>query len=102
MKLLTKALATKIPKLYGTESVSLPEKVVHAKLFHPISNWEWYVLEYDGQDICFGLVVGHETEFGYFSLSELSGLNMPVERDLYFQPMQIQDLAVYGIEKVTA
>jgi hypothetical protein len=102
MKLLTRALTNKIPKLYETESVPLPEKVAYAKLFHPISNWEWYVLEYDGQDICFGLVVGHETEFGYFSLKELSSLSLTVERDLYFQPMQIQDLAVYGIERVAA
>jgi Protein of unknown function (DUF2958) len=102
MKLLTKALQAKIPKLYETERVPLPEKVAHAKFFHPISNWEWYVLEYDGQAICFGLVVGHETEFGYFSLKELSSLSLPVERDLYFQPMQIQDLAVYGIERVAA
>jgi len=105
MKLVTNALAAKIPKLYETESVRLPDKVAHAKLFHPISNWTWYVVEYDGQDTCWGLVVGHETEFGYFSLRELGetlGFGLPVERDMYFRATQLQDLPVYGIERVAA
>jgi hypothetical protein len=105
MTLLTKALAAKIPKLYKTEGIPLPEKMVYAKFFHPVSNWTWFVIEYDGEDICFGLVVGHETEFGYFSLQELSrviGIGLPIERDIYFQPTQLQDLPVYGIERVAA
>jgi|SRR5581483_12098829 len=106
MRLLTKSIISRIPKLYETEGVPLPEKVAYAKLFHPVSNWTWYVVEYDGNDICFGLVVGHETELGYFSLEELStvgdGLGIGIERDLYFQPIQLQDLPVYGIERVAA
>lgn len=106
MKLLTKALAAKLPRLYETENVPLPQKVAYAKLFDPGSTWTWYVMEYDGKDACFGLVVGHETEFGYFSLQELSSLQfrgMPViERDMYFRPTQVQDLPVYGIERVAA
>jgi hypothetical protein len=106
MKLLTKALTDKLPKLYETESVPLPEKVAHAKLFDPGSTWTWYVMEYDGKDICFGLVVGHEIEFGYFSLQELSSLQfhgVPViERDRYFQPTQVQDLPIHDIERVVA
>jgi hypothetical protein len=106
MKLLTKAIADKIPKLYETENVPMPEKVAYAKLFDPGSTWVWYVMEYDGIDTCFGLVVGHETEFGYFSLNELSRLRfreIPViERDMHFRPTQAQDLLVYGIERVVA
>lgn len=105
MQLLTKALAARIPRLYETEGTALSDKVVHAKFFHPVSSWTWYVIEYDGQDTCFGLVVGHETEFGYFSLEELSranALGLPIERDLYFQPTPLQDLPVYGIERVAA
>jgi hypothetical protein len=102
MKLMPKKIAAKIPNLYRTERISLLEKVAYAKFFHPISNWTWYVIEYDGNDTCFGLVVGHETEFGYFSLRELSGIwvGLPIERDLYFRPTQIQDLPVHGIERV--
>ncbi len=106
MKLLTKTLADKLPKLYETECVPLPEKVAYAKLFDPGSAWIWYVMEYDGSDTCFGLVIGHEMEFGYFSLQELSSLQLHgvpvIERDMYFRPTQVQDLPIHGIERVAA
>lgn len=105
MKLITKDIARKLPALYSTESVPLPEKVAHVKLFHPVSNWTWYIMEYDGNDTCFGLVIGHENEFGYFSLKELGQLNvlgLPIERDLYFRPTQAQDLPIYIAERVVA
>ena len=104
MKLLTKAQTASLPKLYETESLPLRGKVVRAKLFHPVSQWTWYVIEYDGQDNCWGLVVGHETEFGYFSLQELSQLNvgLPIERDMYFKPTQVQDLPIHDVERVAA
>jgi hypothetical protein len=103
--LLPKELVQKIPKLYESEKVRHPEKVAYVKFFHPVSNWTWYVVEYDGQDTCFGLVVGHETELGYFSLRELSitlGFGIPIERDRYFSPTRLQDLPVYGNEGVAA
>jgi hypothetical protein len=106
MKLLTKALMEKIPELYETEHVPLSEKIAYAKLFDPGSTWTWYIMEYDGKDICFGLVLGHETEFGYFSLKELSSLvfygRPVVERDMYFKPTQVQDLPIHGIERMAA
>lgn len=105
MKLMTRELAAKLPQLYETEHAPLPEKVAYAKLFHPASSWTWYVMEYDGQDTCFGLVVGQETEFGYFSLEELSQLQvcgLPIERDMHFRPTQVQDLPIYDIERVVA
>jgi len=104
MQLLTKELAQKIPRLYQTEHVGLPDKVAYAKFFHPVSNWQWYVIEYDGLDTCFGLVVGHDTEFGYFSLQELSqvGYGLAIERDRHFRATPIQDLPVYGIERAAA
>jgi hypothetical protein len=105
MKLVTKDIARKLPTLYSTEGVALPEKVAHVKLFHPVSSWTWYIIEYDGADTCFGLVIGHENEFGYFSLKELSQLRvlgLPIERDLHFRPMQVQDLPIYDAERVVA
>jgi hypothetical protein len=106
MKLLTKALTDKLPKLYETEHVPLTEKIAHVKLFDPGSTWTWYVMEYDGTDMCFGLVIGHETEFGYFSLQELNAIRfcgVPViERDMYFRPTQVQDLPINDIERVVA
>ena len=50
----------------------------------------WYVIEWDGEDLCFGLVSGQDVELGYFALSDIScargALGLPVERDLYFSP----------------
>jgi hypothetical protein len=105
MKLLTNTIAANIPKLYETESIALHDKVAHAKFFHPVSSWTWYVVEYDGDDTCWGLVAGHETELGYFSLQELSQVQifgLAVERDRFFRPTQLQDLPVHNIEKVAA
>ena len=95
MVLLTRTIASKIPKLYDTEESKLDEKIAHAKLFLPGSSWTWYVVEFDGRDLCFGYVdsgsVG--SEYGYFSLSELESLQGPmgmrVERDLYYKPSKL-------------
>jgi hypothetical protein len=83
-----------IPKLYATESQSDP--MAQVKLFTPDANWTWYIIEWDGDDLCFGFVVGHEQELGYFSLAEIDnvrgGLGLPVERDLYFKPCRLTDV----------
>lgn len=77
-----------IPKLYATGGE--PDPTVWVKLFTPDSNWTWYVIEWDGNNLCFGLVSGHHLELGYFSLADIraarGGLGLPVERDLYFNP----------------
>ena len=94
MKLLTKELAKTIPALYATEEIELYDKIAHVKLFHPSSRWTWYIVEYDGRDQCFGYVIGHEAEFGYFSLAELAAIGqrgdlLPVERDTSFKPTRL-------------
>lgn len=96
MKLLTKELRGKLPKLYTTESIPTDEKVAVVKFFTPDSSWTWYAVEFDGEDIFFGLVDGHEKEWGYFSLSELQSvrgpMGLPIERDKFFLPTKIKDL----------
>ena len=96
MKLLTKELIAKLPELYATEDVELEDKLILAKLFTPWSTWTWYVIEYDGEDRCFGFVKGHEAEFGYFSIKELSEIEGPyglkVERDRHFKPTEVGDM----------
>jgi hypothetical protein len=56
----------------------------------------WYASEFDGEDIFYGLVIGLEVEFGYFSLSELQSVQgpwgLPIERDLNFQPQTLREL----------
>jgi ABC-type dipeptide/oligopeptide/nickel transport system permease subunit len=83
MNLLTAAIRKALPALYSQEKVKDPIAVV--KFFSPRSNWTWFATEFDGKDIFFGLVIGHEKELGYFSLSELESLKGLVERDLYWK-----------------
>ncbi len=91
MMLLTKELRRKIPKLYAAENIEDP--TVICKFFSPWSNWTWYATEFDGKDIFFGWVVGHERELGYFSLKEMESVRGPwgltIERDLYFDPQPL-------------
>lgn len=96
MKLLTKELRAKLPKLYATENVPLEEKVAIVKFFTPDSSWTWFATEFDTEDLFFGLVYGFEKEWGYFSLKELQSvrgkLGLQVERDKWFKPTKIKDL----------
>ena len=94
MELLTAELIEKLPRIGQTEHED--DAIVHCKFFTPDSGWTWYVLEYDGADLFFGLVVGLEREYGYFRLSELrsvrGALGLPVERDLYFSPQRLSEV----------
>jgi len=89
MKLMTKALLKKFPKLYANEHKAPEDIVVVAKYFTPDSSWTWYATEYDGNDLFFGFVDGHEPELGYFSLMELESVKGPfglhIERDMWFK-----------------
>ncbi len=91
MKLLTKEIRKRLPKLRETEGQDDP--VVQVKFFTPDSSWTWFGIEFDGKDLFYGLVNGHCREFGYFSLSELASIRGPlglaIERDLYFKPAPV-------------
>ena len=71
-----------------------------AKYFFPLTALTWYVTEGRREDddyLFFGLVVGTDTsaEMGYFSLSQLSELNvcgLKVERDMYFKPKKLGEI----------
>jgi len=92
--LLPEEVRNQLPPLYSQEHVADP--MVICKFFTPDSNWTWYALEFDGQDIFFGYVVGFEKELGYFSLSEMTDargpLGLPIERDLHFTPMKLSEV----------
>lgn len=91
MKLIPQEILDQIPRLYATENDADP--IAWVKLFTPDSCWTWWILETDGQDLCFGLVKGFEVELGYFSITELESVHGPlglsIERDLYFQPAKL-------------
>lgn len=87
MNLLTAEIRQALPPLRSTEELGLDAPII-VKYFTPTSNWTWYATEFDGEDLFFGLVDGHDKEIGYFSLSELEAVRGPlglaIERDLYF------------------
>ena len=95
MKLLTKEIRARLPKLYANDGKGL-KALAQVKFFTPDGGWSWYASEFDGKDQFFGLVSGLEVELGYFSLSELrkirGALGLPVERDLYFEPTPLEKL----------
>lgn len=96
MKLLTKAIETKLPPLYANDGLGY-EAIAHVKFFTPDSSWTWYATEYDPNErLFFGLVDGIEKELGYFSLDELESirgaLGLKVERDRYFTPIKLNEL----------
>ncbi|GBD12099.1 hypothetical protein HRbin24_00099 [bacterium HR24] len=88
--LLPPALERQIPSLGATDGQG-GDAVAWARLFAPGTGWSWYVTEYDGQDTCFGLVVGFEAELGYFSLKELRETGL-VKRDRSFRPRPLREL----------
>jgi hypothetical protein len=99
MKLLTKEICASFPEWMSTDGQGDSAKVI-AKFFTPDSNWTWYATEYDGEDTFFGLVCGHETELGYFSLSELQSVKGPlglaIERDRYLDPLTVGEARERG------
>ncbi len=67
-------ILARLPRLYATEDVLCPEKVIHLHFF--IGACDWYVAEFDGEDIFFGFAnLGDpiNAEWGYFKLSDLAG-----------------------------
>jgi hypothetical protein len=105
MKLLTEEIREQLPPLYSQENKG-GKAVVHVKFFTPSSSWTWYategepVLDESGREIdfrFFGLVDGHDKEFGYFMLGELEEIcgpmGMPIERDLHFKPKLLAEIA---------
>ena len=96
MKLVTEEVKKKLPKLYSQDGKG-SKAIAQVKFFTPDSNWTWYATEFDGQDMFFGLVDGHERELGYFSLAELEKVHgpmgLPIERDLHWKPKTLKEIA---------
>lgn len=87
MKLLTKEIEDKFKRIGSQENLDDP--VIVAKFFDPTGSWTWYATEYNPEEkTFFGLVHGHEKEWGYFSLEELESFKglfgLGIERDRHF------------------
>lgn len=97
MKLVPESILKYMPPLYATEHVPLEEKVVRVKLFVPWSPWTFWLIECEKNGpVAWGLVVGHDAEFGYIDLSELEEVRGPsgltIERDIHFAPCTVAEL----------
>lgn len=96
MNHLIAALPAQLPPFKAQDGLG-GDAVAHVKFFTPDAGWTWYLTEYN-PTTCegFGLVVGNETELGYFSLIEVGDLRgplgLPVERDVWFDPTKLRDL----------
>jgi len=101
MKLLTKEIISKLPKLYSQEKVKDP--ICSLKFFTPDSSFTWYIIEgeYRGEGeekdfLMFGKVISHlcpDGELGYVSFNEISQVKGPfglgVERDKWWKPQPL-------------
>ena len=67
-----------IPKLYETENTTLKDKLIHLHFF--IAGCDWYIAEYDGEDLFWGFAILNNdyemAEWGYISFSEMKALKL--------------------------
>src|SRR6266568_5760700 len=91
MELMTPALWHLLPPLDSQREASFP--LVYCHYFLPDTQWDWYVLEFDGNDVFYGWVSHMSQEFATFYLSELRILRglrgRPVTRDKHFTPLPL-------------
>ena len=68
----------KIPKLYETEHIPLKDKLIYLHFF--IGSSDWYVAEFDGENLFWGFaILGGDhinSEWGYFSFKELKQIKI--------------------------
>jgi hypothetical protein len=89
----------RIPRLYATESTPLQSKLVYLHFF--IGNSDWYVCEFDGDDLFFGYAIVNgdhlNAEWGYFSFSELreisiNGIEVDCEPENLWPPKPVSEI----------
>jgi hypothetical protein len=83
----TKEQLAKLPRLYETENKPLKEKLIYLHFF--IGGCDWFISEYDGEDLFFGYVILGDSifgEWGYISFEELKSIKIPpgIEVDCEF------------------
>ena len=103
MKLILKSNVNKIPKFASPPKPLTLETIAHVKLFLCGSDTTWYVCTYDPKTTrCRGIVTfdGMNWEEGDFSIRELETITcmgvFRVERDTFFSPRRIRDIAELG------
>lgn len=68
----------RIPRLYETEDIPLKDKIIYLHFF--IAGSDWYIAEYDGEDLFFGYAILNGdlecAEWGYVSFNELKSIKI--------------------------
>ncbi len=76
----TQEQLARLPGLYQTEHIPLKDKLIHLHFF--IGGCDWYVAEYDGEDLFWGYAILNNdfemAEWGYISFQELKDLKIPL------------------------
>jgi len=74
----SKERLSKIPGLYETENIKPADKMIHLHFF--IGGCDWYVAEYDGEDLFWGFAILNQdyemAEWGYVSFGELKSISV--------------------------
>ena len=74
----SKERLAKIPKLYETEHIPLKDKMIHLHFF--IGGCDWYIAEYDSEDLFWGFACLNgdlqNAEWGYISFRELQDIRI--------------------------
>jgi hypothetical protein len=88
----------KIPRLYETEDIPLKDKLIYLHFF--IGGCDWYIAEFDGEDLFWGCAILNAdydmAEWGYISLEELKSIKIPpgfeVDCDLYWEVKKASEI----------
>jgi hypothetical protein len=81
----------RIPRLYQTEDIPLKDKLIHLHFF--IGSCNWFIAEYDGEDLFWGYACLNgdhlNAEWGYISFIELKDVKvhgwLEIDRDINWQ-----------------
>ena len=68
----------RIPRLYETENIPSKDKLIYLHFF--IGGCDWFIAEYDGDDLFFGFAILNSdyemAEWGYISFTELKSIRI--------------------------
>ena len=88
---------SKLPRLYQTENIPLKSKPIYLHCF--VGGCDWFISEYDGEDLFFGYAIVNDpdmAEWGYVSFQELKNLKIrpcfEVDCEFFDPPLKASDI----------
>ena len=94
----TREQLSQIPRLYETEKFPLKDIPINLHFF--IGGCDWYIAEYDGEDLFYGYAILNNdvemAEWGYISYEELKRIKIPpgieVDNDLFWKVRKASEI----------